>query len=216
MIWLHLNNYDMKTIKLVLFDFGGVLADEGFKNGLYAIAHKNGVDKDSFFALASEAVYDSGYIAGAGSESDFWNMVREKSGITGSDRQLSEEILSRFIPRPAMMEIVRTLGKNSIRTAILSDQSDWLDRLDKKYAFFKEFEVVYNSYHLGKSKKDPTAFVDAAQSLNLHPAEILFTDDNSGHIKRAASCSMQTHLFSSVPAFRRDLERLSLLPPPPT
>jgi putative hydrolase of the HAD superfamily len=36
-------------IKAVLFDFGGVLAEEGFREGLKAIGVKNGLDPDDFF-----------------------------------------------------------------------------------------------------------------------------------------------------------------------
>ena len=32
-----------------LFDYGGVLAEEGFTEGLKAIAFKNGIDQDDFF-----------------------------------------------------------------------------------------------------------------------------------------------------------------------
>ena len=36
-------------IKTVIFDFGGVLAEEGFREGLLAIARENGLDPDAFF-----------------------------------------------------------------------------------------------------------------------------------------------------------------------
>jgi putative hydrolase of the HAD superfamily len=32
------------AIKAVLFDFGGVLAEEGFRNGLQALAREQGLD----------------------------------------------------------------------------------------------------------------------------------------------------------------------------
>ena len=37
------------VIKAVLFDFGGVIADEGFWKGLQAIGKENGLDPDDFF-----------------------------------------------------------------------------------------------------------------------------------------------------------------------
>jgi hypothetical protein len=35
-------------IRAVLLDFGGVIAEEGFQQGLYAIADKFGHDRESF------------------------------------------------------------------------------------------------------------------------------------------------------------------------
>jgi len=55
-------------IHAVLLDFGGVLAEEGFQQGLYAIAEKFGLDRKRFFQLANEAVYNTGYVTGAASE----------------------------------------------------------------------------------------------------------------------------------------------------
>ncbi len=34
------------VIKAVLFDFGGVLAEEGFREGLKSIGRKNGLDPE--------------------------------------------------------------------------------------------------------------------------------------------------------------------------
>jgi putative hydrolase of the HAD superfamily len=39
-------------INAVVFDFGGVLAEEGFMEGLKAIARKNGLNPDEFFKIA--------------------------------------------------------------------------------------------------------------------------------------------------------------------
>lgn len=58
-------------IRAVLFDFGGVLATEGFREGLAAVARSQGLDPDEFFRIAREAVYESGYITGRGDEGDF-------------------------------------------------------------------------------------------------------------------------------------------------
>ena len=83
-------------IRAVLFDFGGVIAEEGFREGLYAIAERFGLDRKLFFQLANEAVYNSGYVTGTGTEKDFWNMVRNHSGIVADDKDLRQEILSKI------------------------------------------------------------------------------------------------------------------------
>ena len=122
-------------IEAILLDFGGVIAEEGFQQGLHAIAEKFGLDQKRFFQLANEAVYNSGYVTGTGSENDYWNEVREHSGILATDDELRHEILSRFIPRDWMLETIRSLQQEGLITAILSDQSDWLDLLDARYHF---------------------------------------------------------------------------------
>ena len=198
-------------IRAVVFDFGGVLAEEGFQQGLYAIAEKFGLDRKRFFHLANEAVYDSGYVTGTGSEKDYWNEVREHSGIMATDAELRQEILSRFIPRPWMLETVRAIRQQGFLTAILSDQSDWLDQLEARYHFFQYFDAVFNSFHLGRTKRDPSLFVEILQALKVKAGETLFVDDNIGHIDRAAAAGLQTHHFVDRDAFMKRLKELHLL-----
>ncbi len=51
-------------IRWVLFDFGGVIAEEGFREGLKAIAADNGLDGDLFVSIAGELMYKTGYVLG--------------------------------------------------------------------------------------------------------------------------------------------------------
>ena len=83
-------------IDVILFDFGGVLAEEGWKKGLRVIAEANGLDSDTFLQTSHDTIYETGYILGKGSESSFWTALRKKTGIHGDDAALKDEILSRF------------------------------------------------------------------------------------------------------------------------
>lgn len=197
-------------IQAVLLDFGGVIAEEGFQQGLYAIAEKFGLDRKRFFQLANEAVYNSGYVTGTGSEKDYWNEVRAHSGIIAPDELLRHEILSRFIPRDWMLELVKSLKQQGLLTAILSDQSDWLDQLDSRYQFFQYFDSVFNSFHLGKTKRNPAIFVETLQILGVNAGAALFVDDNIGHIDRAAAKGLQTHHFEGQDGFMKKLKKLGL------
>src|SRR5512147_1080947 len=84
-------------IKTVIFDFGGVLAEEGFREGLLAIARKYGLDPEAFFVDVDSLIENTGYLTGTADETSFWNAVRAATGIDGDDGALRREILSRFI-----------------------------------------------------------------------------------------------------------------------
>jgi HAD superfamily hydrolase (TIGR01509 family) len=199
------------NIQAVLLDFGGVIAEEGFQEGLYAIARKFGLDQKRFFQMANEVVYSSGYVTGTGTEKDYWHEIKQHSGIMAPDEELRQEILSRFIPRDWMLEAVRSMRQRGIKTAILSDQSDWLDQLDARYHFFQYFDVVFNSFHLGKTKRDPTLFVEILQELKVNADETLFVDDNIGHIDRATAAGLQTCHYKDRDDFMKRIKELQLL-----
>ena len=143
-------------IEAVLFDFGGVLSEEGFRNGLRAIANSNGLDVETFVRTANDVIHACGYVIGKASESAYWEILRRTTGIQGDDQHLRNEILSRFIMRKWMIDTVKRLKDIKLRVGILSDQTNWLDELDAHHDFFRLFDYVFNSYHMGKSKKDPT------------------------------------------------------------
>lgn len=184
------------AIRSVLFDFGGVLAEEGFREGLKEIARRHGLNPEEFFGLGSDAVYDSGYVTGEGSEADFWAIMVDRGGLPAYAPSFTDLILRRFVLRPEMFTAVQALRQRGFIVAILSDQTDWLDRLEARDHFFGLFDRVYNSYHLGKGKRDPSIFTDVVQDLGIEPAEALFIDDNSGHVERARSKGLQAFVFT--------------------
>jgi putative hydrolase of the HAD superfamily len=195
-------------VRAVIFDFGGVIAEEGFKEGIKEIARRHGKNPDAFQRQAMDLVYESGYITGRRREADFWEIMRQRTGITWSDADLRDEILRRFVVRPRMIGAVRSLRMMGYRTALLSDQTDWLDRLDERYGFFREFDRVFNSYYLGKGKRDPTIFDDAVRALDVVARAALFLDDDEDNARRAAERGLQAVLFRDEGSFLDGLRHL--------
>jgi putative hydrolase of the HAD superfamily len=195
-------------IRVVFFDFGGVLASEGFREGLFAIARSQGLAPEEFFQIAREAVYESGYVTGTGAESGFWDLVRLRTGVRGSRAELSAACVDRFRLRPGMLELVRSLRALGVMTAILSDQTDWLERLDARAPFFREFDRVFNSFRLGKGKRDPSLFDDAVREFSVAPAAAVFIDDDPGNVSRTAERGLHALLFRGEAPLRRDLGEL--------
>ncbi len=197
-----------KQINAVLFDFGGVLADEGFRDGLVALAKEQDLDVAAMPAEGMKAVYDSGFVLGRGTAANFWALMRERTGLEGDDGVLTDRILSGFVIRSWIIEQVQQLHEQGYVTGILSDQTDWLDRLNKKDHFFDAFDQVFNSYYRGKGKQDPSLFTDVATELGLSPAEILFIDDDLSNFARARDTGMQALQFVDKESFLFELRRL--------
>ena len=193
------------SVDAVLFDFGGVLADEGFVNGLAAIARKYGLDQDRFVSLGHELVHETGYVTGRGKEADYWEAIRTSSGVNGDDDTLRREILTRFVLRPWMFELVDRLRDLGLATAILSDQTNWLDELDARYDLFGRFDLVFNSFHMGKSKKEPSHFADVAQMMDLNPEKCLFVDDREENCAIAASVGFKTFWYRNRESFEKEM-----------
>jgi putative hydrolase of the HAD superfamily len=193
-------------ITAILFDFGGVLAEEGFRNGLVALANEQQLDVDNMPEEGMRAVYDSGFVLGRGTAANFWALLRKRTGLQGEDEELTQRILDGFVVRPWMIDLVGELNTRGYVTGILSDQTQWLDKLNEQYNFYKSFDHIFNSYYLGKGKQDPTLFTDVAAVLGLPPAQILFIDDDAGNVDRARTSGYQGLQYISQQQFLTEFE----------
>jgi len=201
---------DTKTqfsIKAVLFDYGGVLAEEGFRNGLIALAKEQGLNVNDMPKEATKAVYETGFVLGHGSAKDFWQRMRERTGLLGDDATLTARILSGFVLRSWMIELVQELHKGGLITGILSDQTHWLDELNERDHFYRYFDPVFNSYYLGKGKQDASVFKDVANELKLPVNEILFIDDDAGNVNRAEEAGLQAIQYVDKETFISQLKQ---------
>lgn len=192
-------------IELVLFDFGGVIAEEGFREGIFAIAEKNNLDPRVFFADVSDYIITTGYLTGRCDEQTFWSTLRKQLKIRGSDRELRCAILSRFEIRHWMLTLIEKLQTMHIRTALVSDQTNWLDELDGAHGFFALFDKVFNSYYTHKSKHDPSVFDDVLRSMHGEADRTLFIDDTEGHVQRARQRGLHAILYKDRAGFQQAL-----------
>ena len=174
-----------RAIDTVLFDFGGVLADEGFRDGLAAIGRLNGLDEEEVVRKGHELVVTTGYVTGRAGEQRWWEALRAEAGVRGAAENLRGEILGRFTLRPQMLDVVGRLRGRGFAVGILSDQTNWLDELDGLHGIYGRFDFVFNSFHMGKSKNNPTHFDDVLKLMHRQGRQVLFIDDNAGHVDRA-------------------------------
>ncbi len=190
---------------VVLFDFGGVLSAEGWKKGLRFIAGENHLDGEGLIQTAADTIYETGYITGKCSEGDFWDELKRKTGIRGDIASLKQELMSRFILNDRMIDFVQSLKAKKLTVGILSDQTDWLDQLNARFDFFRHFDSVFNSYHLGKGKRDSSLFDDIAYALKTPPERILFIDDDPGNVERARQKGWNAILYVDFDSFQTQM-----------
>jgi len=202
---------DIQTVNTVLFDFGGVLADEGFRDGLAAIGKLSGLAEEDVIRKGHELVHRTGYVTGRAGEGHWWDTLRGEAHVRGTDEALRLEILERFTLRPWMLGLVEELRNRRFTVGLLSDQTNWLDELDDRFGFYGRFDYIFNSFHMGKSKNDPTHFDDVLRLLNRQGREVLFIDDNAGHVGRAVERGWKAILFGKQDDFLRELSKQ--LPP---
>lgn len=194
------------TVKCFTFDFGGVIAEEGFRDGMRAIALQFGLDPEETVKMAFSLVFEAHFVEGGCTEKELWDLFRTRTGIETDDTALRGMVLSHFVVRPWMLDLAKSLKEQGYLVAMLTDQAGWLKELDMKTPFLHLFDPVINSWETGKTKKDPTSFTDLAAVIDLDPGEILFVDDNEGNIERASSMGLKTILYKDRESFMKEMQ----------
>ena len=110
----------MSEIRAVLFDFGGVLAEEGFSNGFEALAMEQQLAVEDMTEDGMTVVYDSGYVLGKASGAEIWSLLRERTGVCGSDAEFRARMFDGFVMRPWILALVDRLKGRGF----LSDQTN--------------------------------------------------------------------------------------------
>ena len=199
---------DTSQIKVILFDYGGVLAEEGFRNALLALASEQALDVDGIVPTAMQTVYDCGYVLGKGTVSEFWDLLKERTGLAGNETELTNRVLDGFILRNWMMDFIKQLRARGYAVGILSDQTHWLDELNTRDHFFEQFDHIFNSYYLGLGKRNPELFSEIEKQLMLSADEILFIDDSEINIYNARNAGWSTILYVNKEQFLSDIGSL--------
>ncbi|HLD29793.1 MAG TPA: HAD family hydrolase [bacterium] len=188
-------------LRLILFDFGGVIASEGFQFGILKLALEFGRSYSEMTEIVSrKASYESGYSAGKCGEKEFWKIIAKELNIRRDLSRFRHFILDNFVPRKEVIAAVKRL-RGKYRLGIFSDQTNWIHELDGIYGFFRYFDHLFISCDRGMTKHDGRFYELPPGETGYKTSEILLIDDKSRVLETARRKGYKTYLFESVENF---------------
>lgn len=196
------------AVDAVFFDFGGVVAEEGFVSGLADLAEARGRDPRAVVRAGFDTMWSSGFVTGTGTEDDFLRDFAAASGLRVPAAEMRRTVFRRFTVRPFMLACADRLRAVGIRTAILSDQTHWLHELDETLAFSRHFDMVFNSFHHGVSKREAAFFELALDRMGVAATRSVFIDDNPANVAVAVSLGMTGIHYTGRERFLADMARV--------
>ena len=195
----------MTMPRAVIFDFDGVIAERGFRGALKTLAQRCGLDYPPLPGVAFQALIDSGYMTGLGTEADWWRCLEATLGPLGDCARFRADVLTLSEIRPWQLTLAAELARAGYATAVLSDHTDWLDDIESAQPFAHAFGRVFNSYYLGACKREAAAFTAVADAIGVLPRQAVFIDDNPDNVARAVALGMTGVVYRERAAFLRDL-----------
>jgi epoxide hydrolase-like predicted phosphatase len=178
-------------IKVVLFDFGGVLTESG-KKGYIAetVAGLYGIPAESVDIADLHGDLRRG-------KSDTEAFFTELNRRYGQQKQVTEQMFqdktrTDFRPSPLVYDVAKRLRDHGIRTAILSNIFNMNAVVLREQGWYDGFDPVLLSYDLGYAKPDPEIYDITLERLGVRPDEVLFIDDQDKCLAPAEKIGMHT------------------------
>ncbi len=200
--------------RAILFDYGGVFGGEGFSALLKRLAEISGKSFETAFRVGFEQIcIKDGFVTGKVTEEFFWRKIFRELGIRQGSvdiHELREYMYEKFRPRDYMVRLVDDL-RSSYKVGLLSDQTAWLDELDRRHNIYSHFDYLFISFKIGLSKHDPEIYDHVCKEMNLDPENIFFIDDNEKNIALARQKGIVGYVYRDYDSLIKDMEKLGLI-----
>jgi putative hydrolase of the HAD superfamily len=202
--------------RALITDFGGVLTSPLYE-GFLAYQEESGVSLEQLgraMALATEEHGDHPLFQlerGEITEAEFRGRIEPHLEDGFDLTRLRTVYFERMKPSPTMIELVRELRGEGVRTALLTNNvREWEPLWRSKLPEIDElFEVVVDSAFVGVRKPDPAIYELTLERLGLGGEECVFVDDLELNCETARALGMLAVRFESpgqaVPEIRSAL-----------
>jgi len=194
------------TPKVVVFDFGGVVAKVDRSPIVHFLAESFEVSSSKIYKdFSSDRLYQS-----LDEPLSFWEQYSGKKLGLQWHREL--ELQKRGVVQkiPGMEELIQDLKERGVQVALLSNTKAIRARFIEREGGYDLFDPILLSCHLGCKKPNLKIYEKLLHSLPYAPEECLFIDNAKKNVKAAKQCGLDGIVFQSVEHLQEKLKKRGL------
>jgi len=203
-----INHLTSLRIKAVFFDMGGVMVISSVDDISQAIERFFKIK--NFHFLNSPFARDLFYQTETGkiTEEKFWQEFSKKvnRALDPGWKKIIPSSLKKAKIRHKMKELVLSLKKKRIKTAVLSNVSGPFARRHFRLGHYQIFDHLILSHEVGFRKPDKRIFYHALSVVKAQPHESVFIDDKEENISVANTLGIKGILYQNTNQVWRELE----------
>ena len=195
---------DTYNSPVVVFDFGGVIAQANTTKMANFLIDSFNIDKDEL----SKAFRDMQNLGG--SEEQFWKQFAiAKYIVLPNDwiNQFGVIIQESITEIPGTLNLVKVLKTQCYQTAILSDMTQYQAEIIRKNGYFNLFNPVVLSHENRVKKPNPEAFQILLKKLKKPASSVIFIDDRIENVEAAKNQGIDAIHFINPKQLKEELER---------
>ncbi|MGB2791217.1 MAG: HAD-IA family hydrolase [Candidatus Moraniibacteriota bacterium] len=201
-----------KSIKAIVFDFGGVIQLFGGGSLLEDIANVLQIENTDFKQRYFEHNHLS-HVKNVPWEQMIVSVVNTYNvspEIIDEVNQLVSDYQSRRVINTELVSWFPQLKKLGYKIAILSNATTELRKKLHNLGIHKHIDKIVISGEIGFQKPHKEAFDVVFQKLGVLPQEVIFIDDAPKNLEKAAEIGYTPILFRGNDKLKEDLERLGI------
>jgi len=192
---------DLKEIKNIIFDLGGVILNIDYNLTAKAFKNIGFTDFNTFYSQQKQADLFDQLETGKISSSQFTDVIQSNFATKTSKSDIISAWNQMLLDLPQeRIELIRELAKN-YKVFLLSNTNSihyeaFTKIIEKGYEtdLFKNlFVKTYYSHEIGLRKPNKDCFEYVLVQNNLKAIETLFIDDSEQHLIGAKSIGLATH-----------------------
>ena len=194
-------------IKVVVFDFGGVVAHVNEGSVKEFLMNSFDLSKGE---LSTALIEMRAFRTAGGSETLFWEKFATAQGKKlPSDwfEQYESVFRAAFTEIPETINLVKRLQKQGYQTAMLSDVTQYQAKIIQKMGYYDLFHPVLLSWETGVKKPDPWSFKILLERLNVPASAVLFVDDRIKNVQAAQNQGIDSIQFMTPDQFQNELNK---------
>ncbi len=194
-------------IKVIAFDFGGVIATTDKKEVAQFISKTLNLSPEQ----TNEALLQlKRYTKSGKEEQDFWLTYAQSMGIklpVDWMNQLEKNRRKNLKEIPGMVNVVKNLQRQGFQTALLSNVRMSQARIKSELGLYQMFNPILLSYQTGFSKPDPQAYNNLLEQLKVPKEDVLFIDNKLENVQAAKSLGLDAILFIDADQLVEELKQ---------
>lgn len=193
------------TVKAVVFDFGGVIANVdrsqfvGYIEKTLGVSDKERIDLMNLWKQAlSEQDHDR----------EFWQSYLGTSFSEEWYQGLGAVKRFAFTDIPGMLDLVQDLKAQGVMTPMLSNVDLYHSKVVRELGYYDHFDPVLLSCDIGVRKPSSEAYQILLDQLQLAPSEVVFIDDQIENVEAARMLGIEAIHFLSIADLKAHLTHL--------
>lgn len=198
-------------IKAICFDLDGVFFTSKGKNSFHNFLIEQTGNKELVDNLMYRSPEMAQLVRGQISPTDFWNRVREITGLKLTDKEFANRWIQDYEVDKDVLEAVKNAKAQGFKTCVCTNNNAIrLPLLVEQYGLNDLFNVITSSHEVGFTKPDKQIFQTLLDRLEVTGPELVYADDNPERLEGARELGINTFQFHNLNQYLDELMNLGV------